>query len=147
MSIDRSGGRVVLDLQTHLRVSMPRGAPVVVAVMSLCISKTISVLDMPRGAPAPLTEAPLFPANERGATARLGERGASKGALPGTGCLVPETGEIPGKEVAIYFGSVFLPGLFFVPCFGFPFVWKESFRGMEHSSPPGVYFPYLWYCF
>ena len=38
--------------------------------------------------PSPLRQPLVFPAKRTGVTAKLGERGAPKGALPGTSCLI-----------------------------------------------------------
>ena len=66
-----------------------------------------------------------------------GRAGASKDALPGTGCLVPGKGKDPGKKgVSTIYGGVSLPDFVHVPCFGFPFVWKAFFSEMEHYRPP-----------
>ena len=75
---------------------------------------------------------------------KLGERGASNCALPGTGCLIPgEGGEGGGGGMgggSNILGGGFLPGICF-PCFWFPFFWEAFVSGdVILSSPPGLFF-------
>ena len=73
--------------------------------------------------------------------AKLGERGAPRGALPRTSCSVPGKAVDPrGRRGFHHFLRCFLSGLFFVsPALGFHCM-EGVLPGMEHYHPPRGYF-------
>ena len=94
--------------------------------------------------PSPPPPGPVGVARERrGITAKLSKRGASKIALPGTGCSVPSTGVggIPGKGRVLKWVRRYLPPALFysVPCFTFSLGRKAFSYGHGALTPsPGV---------
>ena len=101
---------------------------------------------MPRGTqvlpiratvPRPLHTAALgAPGERRGAAVQLGERVAKKGALPGSGCLIPRMGG--GCPPSHNFRGRFPPVFFSCPQFGVSICMEGFFPGMEHYQSPGI---------
>ena len=95
----------------------------------------------PRGratAPRSPHTAALDVRGERTGTAvQLSDRGALKGALPGTACSV--LGKV---GVSIISGGISPPRFFRVPIFGFTFVWKAFFQGWNFFASRGMRFEY-----
>ena len=87
----------------------------------------------------------------KGPNAKLGERGASKGALPGTACSVPGKGADfrPGREGFPTLSEAF-PSRYFCSCplfEVFQLYGRRFLPGMEHYHPPRGYFfvsPDIW---
>ena len=95
-------------------------------------------------ATAPLlhhTAALGVPGERRSAAVELGNRGTSKGVLPGAACSVPGKGGDPGKGgVSIVSGGVYFPGFFSVSSFlRFHLYGRRFFRGWNISIPLGIF--------
>ena len=80
------------------------------------------------------------PGERKSAAAEHSERGASKGVLPGAGCLNPGIGGSPGRDGLPIFSEANPPrALFRVSCFGLPFVRRRFFSGIEYYPPRWVF--------